>query len=162
VLKTDREYTKNMQKAVNSSQKLTFSQLVGFIYAGILTALAVAQLFKFDEFIDLISKNSRVGGEVAFVLAAMIVVFEIFAIPYLVEMRTLRPIKLFSLICVLMAGMFWIVMSFSIGIIEPVADIGLLGTVIPIKSGIEAMVCSLFIAGLSIFMTRKFLFIVKN
>lgn len=162
MLKTDREYTKNMQKVAKSSKNIPIDMFINYSYAGLLTIMVVAQLFKFDEFINLISKNSGVGGGVAFSLAAMAIVFEMMAIPYLINLRMLRQVRMISLISIMMVGMFWVVMAFSIGMVRPADNIGFFSSIVAIKPGVVAVALSTVIASLSVYASRKFLFIVKK
>lgn len=72
--------------------KTTNTQTISLVLAGIMTVLAVAQLFTFEKFGDVLRVMWLPGGATyAPLYAALIVTFEVFSVPFLLRM-TLSPL----------------------------------------------------------------------
>lgn len=103
---------------------------VALLYAGILVLFLVAQLFTFEEFLQLIpSFNLPVGG-LLYAVAPLIVVVELFALPFLLRMSTSPALRWVSMVCGWMASIVWLGISWWVVATQPGAStVGFLGTV---------------------------------
>jgi hypothetical protein len=110
---------------------------IGLALAGIFVLMAVAQLFTFEEFPDAIKAMWLPGGEaLAPVRAALIVVFEVGAIPFLLGMRLSPAMRIASMVSGWLVVAGWLVASvwqnFSTNVI---ANSGLLGASVKLPVG---------------------------
>lgn len=105
------------------------------VYAALLVVLLVAQLFTFDEFIPLIQSFDTVFAPVFIAaLPAVIVVAELFALPFLLRMRVSPAFRWVSVACGWMTGVLWLGISI-IGMTQPDVDsIGLFGAVVAVPA----------------------------
>ncbi|MGH7218649.1 MAG: hypothetical protein ACREGE_04380 [Candidatus Microsaccharimonas sp.] len=112
------------------------SRQISLLYAGILVLFLVAQLFTFDEFIQLIpSFNLPVGG-LLYAVAPLIVVGELFALPFLLRMSTSTALRWVSMVCGWMVAVIWIGISWWVVAMQPGAStVGFLGTVGDLSPG---------------------------
>ncbi len=110
---------------------------IGLLYAGILVAMAVTQLFTFDEFIELIySFNLPVNDVIASSIAPVIVVCEVFALPFLLRMRTSVAFRWLSMFLGWSVAVIWFGISFWTANAYPVvASVGFFGTVVELVPG---------------------------
>lgn len=110
---------------------------VGLALAGVFVVMAVAQLFTFEELPEVIKAMWLPGGDaLAPVRAALIVVFEVGAIPFLLGMRLSPAMRIASMVLGWLAVAAWFVASvwqnFSTGVI---ANSGLLGASVKLPVG---------------------------
>jgi hypothetical protein len=120
---------------------------VAWIYAGTLTVMVVAQLFAFEEFRPLIESYGLPGGQgTGWFLASLIVVCEVFALPFLLRMDLSPLMRWFSLFCGGFTAFLWLLLSLYATGQQLVIDSGLLGTKVVIHTGVTAIAASLILA----------------
>ncbi len=122
--------------------------LIGVAYAAIITVFAVAQLFSFDKMPDLFDSFWLPGG-VGFshFLVALLVIVEVFALPFLLRVRVSLAMRFFSMLCSWLVAGIWMFISLWLALSTNVLDnIGLLGTVIKLAPGWWAVLVSLGLA----------------
>jgi hypothetical protein len=133
-------YTKDMKFAralPAPSPRSETAKKVAWIYAAVLVVMVVGQLFSFEKFIPLIAGYWLPGGNGATTLmAGLIVVSEVFALPFLLRMPLSPLMRWFSLGCGLVAAVLWVIL----GVIAVVSDnamtnSGILGTKVTVPSG---------------------------
>ena len=107
---------------------------VAIIYAVILVVMAVAQLFSFDEFLQLVTDFGLPGGvRAGHFFAAIIVTVDVFALPFLLRMPLSPAFRWVSIVCGWLVSAIWIYIAVWLIVKEGiVANIGFLGTVVPI------------------------------
>ncbi len=117
--------------------KTVESGLAAYLFAGLLIIFAVGQLFEFDKFIELFGAFNFLGGEaVSRIAAAMIVVFEVFALPFLLGMRLSKLFRIVSMVLGWFAVFGWLKISLWINMAANSAtNFGLLGTKIQLIPG---------------------------
>jgi hypothetical protein len=128
-------------------------QFFAYFYAFILLIFALTQLFTFDGFLKLIESFGVTGGAVtAYLIGSSIVISEVFALPFLLEMK-LRPlIRKVSLVLGLLVPILWLILSIWVVLFaDNVENIGFLGTKFSISPGIFSIAASLFIGLLAAF-----------
>ena len=110
---------------------------IAFFFAGILLVMAVAQLFTFDTFLTLLlSFNLPVSDAMTYFLGALLVVTEVFALPFLLRMPLSRAFRWVSMVCGWLVALIWVTITVWIAITEPaVSSVGFLGTVADIMPG---------------------------
>ena len=124
---------------------------MSIFYAGLLTVMAVAQLFTFEEFLELFESLELPGAETTgYLLASLIVVTEIFAIPFLLRMSLSPAFRWLSMLSGFFAAGLWLFttcwMIFS-GV--EVETVGFLGTVVDMMPGLWAAFMSIAFGVLS-------------
>lgn len=103
---------------------------IATLYAGLLTVLAVAQLFTFDEFIELFP---LLGLPVAF--APLIVACEVFALPFLLRMRLSPAFRALSMGLGWFVAVGWLFISI-VAVQQGASDtVGYLGTLVSLSPG---------------------------
>ena len=117
---------------------------MSLLYAGILVVFVVTQLFTFDEFIDLIpSLNLPIGDRLIFALAPVIVVAELFALPFLLRMKLSIGFRWFSMMLGWLVPVLWACISLWTVTTQPAAEtVGFLGTLVDVVPGWWAVLAS--------------------
>ena len=120
------------------------SQKIAILYAGILLVMAVAQLFTFEEFLVLVTSFNLPGGVLfAHGITAILVVAEVFALPFLLRMPLSAAFRWVSMVLGLLASLVWVFLSvWVVATAQGVANIGFLGTAIDITPGLWAVFVS--------------------
>lgn len=124
---------------------------VAWVYAGVLTVMALGQLFSFEEFMPLIEKYGLPGGHGVAVLVACVLVFgEIFALPFLLRMRLSPLMRWFSLSCGAGVALIWLLLgtiaTFSTARID---EAGLFGTKLSVPAGSPELSIAFILAALA-------------
>lgn len=106
---------------------------ISLLLAGILLAMVVAQLFSFEKFPNVIADMHLPGGEVfAKLRAALIVTFEVFALPFLLGMRLSPAMRIVSMVAGWAVVMGWLAAAI---LMDKTVNSGLLGATVPLASG---------------------------
>jgi len=110
---------------------------VALLFAVILLLMAVAQLFSFEKFVPLIETFGLPGGEAMAVLTAgVIVVSEVFALPFLLRMRLSPLMRVVSMMCGWLTVASWLVLVIWANVAKPdIETVGFLGTSIDLLLG---------------------------
>lgn len=118
---------------------------ISLLYAGILVVFALAQLYTFDTFIELIpSFNLPFNDTFAYALAPIIVATEVFALPFLLTMNLSVAFRWVSMILGWIVPALWFFISGWIVITQPTAEtVGFLGTVVDLVPGWWAILVSI-------------------
>lgn len=125
---------------------------IALFYASILVIFVVAQLYTFDEFIELfVAFNLPFGAGFAYSLAPTLIVAELFAIPFLLRMAVSPAFRYLSMGLGVLASVSWLFVSWWVAATYPgVTTIGFFGTVIDLAPGWWAVLASLAFVILSI------------
>ncbi|MGY4893491.1 MAG: hypothetical protein ACO1N2_02220 [Candidatus Saccharimonadota bacterium] len=107
---------------------------IATLYAGLLTILAVTQLFTFDEFIELFP---QLGLPVA--LAPIIVACEVFALPFLLRMRLSPAFRALSMGLGWLVALGWLFVSIVAVQQGTTETVGYLGTLVNFIPGWSAV-----------------------
>ncbi len=114
---------------------------ISLLYAAILVVLVVTQLFSFDEFIELFSAFDLPGGAA---LAPIVIVVELFAIPFLLRMALSPAFRWLSMSLGWFAAAIWLFVSWWVATTYPdVTTIGFFGTILDVAPGWWAVLVSL-------------------
>jgi hypothetical protein len=110
---------------------------VALFLAAIILAMAIAQLFHFEDFLPLVDDFSLPGGAVVVQLFATgIVVLEVAALPFLLRMRLSTAMRFVSMVSGWMALMLWMAVQLYLNIFHPeVPNSGLAGLVVEVGVG---------------------------
>lgn len=124
---------------------------ISIFLAAILVVMAVAQLFSFEEFLLWMASLTLFPNDsVASLVAALIVVSEVFALPFLLRLQTSPLMRVFSMGCGwLVAGTWLVLTSWMVFFGEGVTNVGFLGDVVELTPGWWAVFMSLSLAILS-------------
>ena len=127
------------------------SMKIAILYAAILVILAVAQLFSFEEFlVHFQSIGLLISNEQAYILAPIIVIAEVFALPFLLRMRLSPAFRILSMFLGWLAAGLWVFVTFWLASTQSQADtVGFLGTVVNLMPGWWAVFISLSFAVLA-------------
>jgi hypothetical protein len=120
------------------------SRHISLFYAGILVVMVLAQLFTFETFLELIGSFGLPGGlSMAYVLTAILVASEVFALPFLLRMVLSPAFRWLSMACGVLVGALWVFLSSWVVIGgATVTTIGFLGTVVETMPGWWAVLLS--------------------
>ena len=124
---------------------------IAFVYAGILVVMAVAQLFSFDEFLQLVTDFGLPGGmRAGHFYAALIVTLEVFALPFLLRMPLSPAFRWVSMVCGWLVSLAWIYIAVWLMINDGiVSNIGMLGTVVPLMPDVSTILIGVALGILS-------------
>ncbi len=125
---------------------------VAILYAGILVVFAVAQLFGFDEFQLLVQSFWLPGGApFAHFIAAFIIVCEVFALPFLLNMRVSTAMRVVSMVLGWIVSVLWLAISLWLQLTtNAVSNIGFLGTHVHLMPGWWTVLFSIAIGILAV------------
>lgn len=110
---------------------------ISLLVSAILTVLIIAQLFTFEDFPAVIASLWLPGGEVmARFLAALLVVIEVFSLPFLLSMRLSPLFRVVSMVCGWLVVVIWSAIAIWENLMAgTIANGGLLGATIPLPTG---------------------------
>ena len=119
--------------------------LIGLAYAGIVTVFAVTQLFSFDKMSDLFDSFWLPGGTgFTHFLVAVLVVVEVFSLPFLLRIRVSQAMRVFSMLCGWLVAVIWLYISLWLALSTNALDnIGMLGTIVKLTPGWWSVLVSL-------------------
>ena len=125
---------------------------VAILYAVILTGIAVIQLFKFEDFILYIqSINLPLGSSANYAFLPLMIVAEVFALPFLLRMDLSPAFRYVSLFLALLAAALWIFLTCWVVLSgAPVGTIEFSGTSVSFLPGFYAISISLALGVLAI------------
>ena len=120
--------------------------------AGVLLLMALGQLFAFEKFVPLVESFWLPGGKpAAYLLAGVIVISEVFALPYLLGVRISPAMRWVSLSLAALAPLLWLGASLWLNLtVNAVSNIGILGTKVTLPVGWWAVVFSLILFALAL------------
>lgn len=118
---------------------------ISLFYAAILVIFAVAQLFTFDTFTKLISSYDLPGGEtMGYFVASLLVVAEVFSLPFLLGMTVSPAFRWGSMVLSWLVPLIWLKLSFWGAVVnEAIGSVGFLGTVVSVMPGWWAVFVSI-------------------
>ncbi len=118
---------------------------VAVFYSVILVVMSLAQLFTFEEFIELIpSFNLPVSGALPYLVAPLVVVAQVFALPFLLRMAVSPAFRWFSMFMGWLVAVLWTLISiWVVGSHQPVETIGFAGTALNLMPGWWAVCISI-------------------
>lgn len=108
-----------------------------FVLGLVMTALALLQLFQFEDFPAVIESMGMPGGAVAaFLLAALFPLLEIASLPYLFSMRVSPLVRQVSRTACLVVGVLWLIVCLWTSVTKGTgADSGIFGASLSTTSG---------------------------
>lgn len=121
---------------------------IAVFYAGLLTAMAVTQLFTFEEFRNLVMAMGLPLPELAVaILVPVLIAAEVMALPFLLRMTLSPAFRWVSMAASWFVPLVWFFISCVIAHSYPVQDnVGFLGTVIALVPGWWAIQYSVLLA----------------
>jgi len=130
-----------------SEPRSTIVKIAAWVYAAALAVMAVTQLFAFHEFIPLVANYGLPDGYgTAMLVGCVIVLSEIFALPYLLRMPLSPLFRWCSLLCSVVAPLLWLWLT----LMMPTGNSGLLGAKIDVPAGPVQFVAVLVLAVLAV------------
>lgn len=120
---------------------------ISLLYAGILTVMAVSQLFTFEEFLSLLqSFDLPMSAAMAYVLGPVIVVCEVLALPFLLRMSLSPAFRWLSMVLGWLVPILWLFLSMWVLASGAQAEtFGFLGTVVSLTPGWWGVLLSLWL-----------------
>lgn len=121
------------------------SAKISIFYAGLLLVMAVTQLFTFEEFIAYMQTiGLPLNEQVSFAIVPVIILAEVFALPFLLRMRLSMAFRYFSMFLGVLVGVLWFFISFRLASTYSQVDtVGFLGTLVNLAPGWWAVFMSL-------------------
>ena len=104
---------------------------ISLLYALILVVMAVSQLFTFEDFITLVANfNLPLPDALAFVVAPLLIVCEVFALPFLLRMRLSPAFRGVSMVAGWIVPLKWFFITvWVVSTNQSVETVGFLGTI---------------------------------
>lgn len=127
-------------------------QSIALLYAAILVVFVVSQLFTFESFNQLFESFWLPGGVVfAHFLAAVTVIAEVLALPFLLRMRLSRAMRLLSMVCGWLVAGIWLFISLWLVLtVNAIYNIGFFGEILNLQPGWWAVLFCVAITILSV------------
>lgn len=127
------------------------SKKAAYLFAVILVIFALGQLFTFNEFLDLICGYELFGGAiVGRLIGGLLIVAEVFALPFLLGMRLNQTFRIASMAMSWIVPVIWLKLSIWLNIVENnVSNVGLIGTKVQLSPGLWVIPLSLALCFLS-------------
>lgn len=118
---------------------------ISILYAVLLTGMVVAQLFTFDTFIALTASfELPIPGVLPYAIAPALVVFGVFALPFLLRMTVSPAFRVVSMLCSWLAALSWLVITVWLVTTRQVVEtVGFLGTIGQLSPGWWAVLFSI-------------------
>jgi len=125
---------------------------LSLLLAGLYTIYAVTQLFSFEDFVLLTKSFDLFGSAIlSTVLASLIVIGEVFSLPYLLRIRVSRLMRVFSMVCSWFVAIIWLIISlWLVSTINAVPSLGLFGGLLDVEPGWWSVFFSLSLVILNI------------
>ena len=136
-----RLYTQSMSIFVKATPakkpKTRDAQQIAYLYAFILVVFVVTQLFTFSDFLRLLESFWLPGGTtIAYLLGGIIVVSEVFALPFLLGMSLSPLMRVVSMVLGWLVALIWIKLALWLMLtVNAVSNIGYFGTMIRLTPG---------------------------
>jgi hypothetical protein len=124
--------------------KSEYAKQIALMYAVVLVVMAVAQLFTYDAFIELIiSFNFPIPETAQYLIAPLLIVCEVFALPFLLRMRISPAFRVVSMLCSWLVPVKWFLLTlWVVNSGQPVESIGFLGSIGELTPGWWAVLIS--------------------
>lgn len=134
------------------ADKRPYIQPLAWMLGSVILVMALGQLFAFEKFVPLVESFWLPGGKpAAYLLATLIVVSEVFALPYLIGMRLSPAMRVVSAALTLVVSAIWLGNSLWLNLtVNAVANIGILGVKVSLPVGWWAVFFSLALLVLSV------------
>lgn len=125
---------------------------VSLLLAGIFILFVMTQICTLGPFTRLIESFWLPGGvRGAHLLTALIVITELFAVPFLVRMRLSKAMRILSMICGWAVVLIWLGLSLWLVLsVNAIHNIGFLGTIFDLQPGWWAILFSTALGILSV------------
>lgn len=125
---------------------------VAILYALLIVVMAVAQLFTFDTFIELtLSFSLPLAGVLVYLVAPLLVVCEVFALPFLLRMSISPAFRVVSMVCGWLVALKWLFITLWLLFTrQSVETVGFLGTIGDLSPGWWAVLFSISLGILAI------------
>ena len=117
--------------------KTTNVRVLSIALAAVFVILAVAQLYSYEDFPQVVAGFWLPGGQVtAHIVAALLVVGEVAAVPFLLSMRLSPAMRWVSMVSGWLVIVGWLLISLWVNAsMDPVGNAGVLGATIPTPAG---------------------------
>jgi hypothetical protein len=128
------------------------AQKIIYAYILILIVFIVCQLFTYDGFVRLLESFWLPGGlTTVHFLGCLIVICELFALPFLLRMDMSRLMRIISMILGWMVPLIWILLTLWVNLtVNAISNVGFLGTVVQTTPGWWAVCVSVALCLLAV------------
>jgi hypothetical protein len=111
-------------------------RIVSLLLAAIFMVMVVAQLFTFEDYGDVIAGITGLSIAPATIVSAMMVVFEVAALPFLFSMRLSVLGRIVSMLSGWLTAVGWFLIALYANVtVGSVSNSGILGATVPLPSG---------------------------
>ncbi len=133
-------YTRNTMKRIIAQwpkpSRTREAKRAALISAGVITIMTVAQLFSFDKFIPLLNSFNFPGGISGQMIAVVLVVSGVWALPFLLQMKLSTAMRWVSMVAAWIVVAVWIALTLWVNISSSaIENVGLLGASVTLIPG---------------------------
>jgi hypothetical protein len=130
--------------------KTTNIRAISLLSAAVITVMVVAQLFSFEDFPAVIASLWLPGGEVmAHIFSAVLVVCEVFMLPFLLSLPLSQLFRVVSMVLGWTAALLWLFLALWENITTyTIPNSGILGATVPLPVGWWSVFYALALASL--------------
>lgn len=101
---------------------------MALVQAGVIVLMVLAQLFTFDDFLNIFLSMYISGDAGTYLVASGLVAAEVFSLPFLLRLKVSDALRIFSMILLWLVTAMWLALSIFLPIKEPgLSSTGLLG-----------------------------------
>lgn len=138
---------KHIQRSLPAEFLAQPAYVRGMTLAAVYLFLAMTQLFTYEKFADITTDYRLPGGAVtALVVAVLLPLFEVAALPFLLSMKVSARTRHLSRAAALAAPVLWLVVAvWLVATSDTTTEAGLMGATIPIGSGLWLVAFSLLL-----------------
>lgn len=117
------------------------SKYGAWVLSGLIVLMLLAQLYTLDSFIGLIfSMNLPLLLWKVSMLAPIIIILELFSLPFLLRMTISNLFRWLSLFCLWLTGLVWLFLGVYLSVFgSEVSTVGMFGTVFDVPTGIISL-----------------------
>lgn len=108
---------------------------IGLVQSGIIVVIVLAQLFSFEDYLNIFASMYLANEPNSYLIASSIVAAEVFSLPFLLRLKLSPAMRVFSMLLLWVVSATWLVLSIYLPINQPgLSSTGLLGGLVNITS----------------------------
>jgi hypothetical protein len=133
---------KKVAAAPAPEPRAELARIAAWVYDAFLTIKAIGQLFAFEKFLPLMDSYWLPGGHgTGTLVAGLLAMAEVLAVPFLLRMPLSRLMRYFSMGCSVFVPVVWILLtSYALAKHYALSNGGMFGTAVKVPLGLQLVV----------------------